>query len=140
MKIELDTNNLTDLDRELLAVILGTSPAPTPASAPATASVPTPAPAKKAAPAKAAAKPAPTPEPEVEADETPTSEEAGDTGEEDLVGGDGPTMSDAVAAATKLVSSGGAAKVKAALAEVGAKRVSEMSESDIPAFLAALEN
>lgn len=140
MKIELDTNNLTDLDRELLAVVLGGSPAATPASAPATASVPTPAPApaKKAAPAKAA--PAKVEEPTTEPEETPTSEEAGDTGEEDLVGGDGPTMSDAVAAATKLVSSGGAAKVKAALAEVGAKRVSEMSDSDIPAFLAALEN
>jgi hypothetical protein len=50
-----------------------------------------------------------------------------------------PTMSDAVAVATQLVSSGEAAKVKAALAEVGAKRVSEMKEEDIPSFLAALE-
>lgn len=50
-----------------------------------------------------------------------------------------PTMSDAVAAATVLVSNGGAAKVKAALAVVDVKRVSEMKAEDIPAFLAALE-
>lgn len=135
MKIEFDTNNLSAQDIQVLAFITGSSQLPVTTTVANDEPKATPAPAKKAAPAKAApAKVEPEPEAEV-----PTSEEAGDTGEEDLVGG-GPTMSDAVAAATKLVSSGGAAKVKAALAEVGAKRVSEMSESDIPAFLAALEN
>lgn len=124
MKIELDTNNLSELDMAVLAVLTGNqATAPTPAVAPKAA----PAPAKKA-PAKAA--PAPAPEP---------TEEAGAEAEaEDLVGG-APTMADAVSAATVLVSSGGAAKVKEALASVGAKRVSEMQDTDIPAFLAALE-
>ena len=58
---------------------------------------------------------------------------------EDIVGDKAPTMADAVAAATVLVSNGGAGKVKEALAAVGSKRVSEMRVEDIPAFLAALE-
>jgi len=82
-------------------------------------SEPEPEPEPVKAPAKKVAPPKPAPEPV-----------------EDL--GDAPTMSDAVAAATVLVSSGGAAKVKEALATVGAKRVSEMKTEDIPAFLAAL--
>lgn len=120
MQITIDTNNLSELDIAMLAFLAGQdetaeeeeeAPAPPPA-------------AKKAASKKAAAKPKPEPVEE----------------EEDLIDGgdDAPTMSDAVAAATQLVSSGESAKVKAALAEVGAKRVSEMAEDDIPAFLAAL--
>jgi hypothetical protein len=50
----------------------------------------------------------------------------------------GPTLEDAVAAATNLVANGGAAKVKEALASVEAKRVSELSEDKIQAFLDAL--
>lgn len=111
MQITIDTNNLSELDINMLAFLAGgteeTEAEPDEAPAPVKA-------------AKKAAKVAPEPE-------------------EDLVGGDGPTMADAVAAATVLVSEGGAAKVKAALATVGAKRVSEMDEGDIPAFLAALE-
>lgn len=48
------------------------------------------------------------------------------------------TMKDAVELATKLVSNGEAAKVKAALAEVGAKRVSQLKEDKIPTFVASL--
>lgn len=84
------------------------------------------APAKPAAKKAAAAKPAPDPEPEQAADE-------------DLVGG-APTMADAVALATKLVSAGQSAKIKEALADAGAKRVSELSEDAIPGFVAALSD
>lgn len=133
MQITFDTNNLTDLDRDVLVAIVEVING----DDSTVENVPTPEPVVvtpvKATPAKKVA-PAPEPEPEV-----PTSEEAGDTGEEDLVGGETYTLSDAVAAATQLVSSGGAAKVKAALAEVGAKRVSEMDETSIPAFMAALQ-
>lgn len=128
MQITIDTNNLSELDINMLAFLAGQE-ATEPEGDEPDAPDETPAPVKPAkAPAKkAAAKVEPTVE-------------------EDLVGGgdtepepDAPTMSDAVAAATKLVSSGGSAKVKAALETVGAKRVSEMAETDIPAFLAALE-
>lgn len=111
MYVVINTNEeLSDQDREVLALLTGNSAAP-PAK---------PAAAKKAAPA---AKSAPEPEPE-----------------EDLVGGDAPTMADAVALATKLVSAGQSAKVKEALADAGAKRVSELSEEAIPAFVAALSD
>lgn len=122
MQITIDTNNLSEMDIAMLAFLASQGEA----DEPEVVETPAPTPAKKA-PAKAAAKPAPEPV------------------EEDLVGGgeepaaDAPTMSDAVAAATTLVSSGGSAKVKEALASVGAKRVSEMKTEDIPAFLAALE-
>jgi hypothetical protein len=116
VQITIDTNNLSDLDIAMLAFLAGQTEENGEEAEPETEPAKAPA-AKKAAPAKKA-----EPEPE-----------------EDLVGGDGPTMSDAVAAATKMVSEGGAAKVKEALAVVGAKRVSEMAESDIPAFFAALE-
>lgn len=85
-----------------------------------------PAPKTSAPAKKAAAKPAPAPEPTEES-------------EEDLLGGDEEvTMEDAVAAATKLVSDGKAAQVKAALAKVGAKRVSEVAEADLAKFVASL--
>jgi hypothetical protein len=118
MQITIDTNNLSEMDIAMLGFLAEQGEA-----APAEdVAEETPAPAKKAAakpePKKAAAKPEPEPEPE----ETT----------------DGPTMSDAVAAATKLVSNGGAATVKAALAAVGSKRVSEIEEKDIQAFLDAL--
>lgn len=107
-----DLDNLSDLERQVLATALeGTV---------ATTEKPKPKPAKKAQP-----KSAPEPEPEEE--------------DEDLLGDDGPTMKDAVAKATELVSGGDAAKVKSALADLGVKRVSELKDGDIPAFLSALE-
>lgn len=117
MQITIDTNNLSELDIAMLGFLAGNTE-----EAEEVEETPAPTPEKKAAAKKAAAKAEVAPEPL----------------EEDLVG-EGPTMSDAVAAATALVSEGGAAKVKAALAVVGAKRVSEMAEADIPTFLAALE-
>jgi ribonuclease E len=64
---------------------------------------------------------------------------------EDLIGNgdegedEGPTLDDAVSAATDLVSKGKSATVKAALKKVGAARVSELTKtSDIQKFLDAL--
>lgn len=58
--------------------------------------------------------------------------------EEDLVGGGEPTMQDAVDKATAAISAGKQAEVKAALASVGAKRVSELHGANIAGFLTAL--
>jgi hypothetical protein len=126
VQITIDTNDLSDLDIAMLAFLAGQTDeeAEEPSVDEDAAKK---AEAKEAAKAKADAK----------AQAAAEAEEA--AADEDLVGG-APTMSDAVAAATKLVSEGEAAKVKAALAVVGAKRVSEMAETDIPAFLAALES
>lgn len=116
MKITIDTDTLSDMDIAMLSFL---------AEQGEPAEEPEPEPAKKAAPAKKATKAKKAdPEPEPEPDEDDAA----------------PTMSDAVAAATQLVSSGEASKVKAALTAVGAKRVSEMKDEDIPAFLAHLSS
>lgn len=156
MYLSFETNELSSLDLKIIALVASDgSPAEPKAEtteAPAEATVTT-LPAAKPAPAKKApaAKPAPKPElvveagPEPEADPEPVVEAEPEAVEEDLVGGEsepepeGPTMADAVAAATKLVSSGGAPKVKAALGTVGAKRVSEIPVEAISEFLAALD-
>ena len=126
MQITIDTHNLTDLDRELLARLVGTAPMP--------ARVPK---ASKSSPTVSE----PT-EPEQVATVLPVAKEAGDD-PADVVAEPAepepaPTMADALAAATQAVSKGGSAQVKAALASVNSKRVSEMKVEDIPAFLAAL--
>lgn len=64
---------------------------------------------------------------------------AAETEDEDVLGGGEATLEDAVARATALVSSGKTADVKAALAVVGAKRVSELSGAKIQGFLDALD-
>ena len=124
MQITIDTNEpLTETDRAILAPLLGNI-VPVEEPAPATAK---PARTTKPAPAKPApAKPAPEPEPEPEEDE-----------DEDLLGGE-VTLQDAVDRATELVSSGKSAAVKAALAKVGAKRVSDIKPSDLKKFIDAL--
>ena len=119
--ITIDTDNLSAVDQEILGRLAG-GQAEAPKAAPA---------AKKAAkPAPKAKAPEPVEEPE-EAVEEP---------EEDLLGGgdDAPTMEDAVSLATKMVSDGKTAEVKAALAAVGAKRVSEISEAKIAEFIGEL--
>jgi len=50
----------------------------------------------------------------------------------------GVTLQDAVDLAAKMISDGKTAEVKAALTAAGAKRVSELAETDVPAFVAAL--
>lgn len=133
MKITIDTDNLSELDINMLTFLaengeVASDPAPEAAAAPVKAEKAAP----KTEPKKATAKEEP------KAEEVAPEEPAA---EEDLLGGeDAPTMSDAVAAATALVSSGNAAKVKEALAAVGeVKRVSELKDAQIPTFLAALK-
>lgn len=129
MQITIDTNNLSELDINMLAFLADQGEE-------VEETLPEPPEAKQAAPKKAV-KPAVV-EQEVGTITTVVEEEVV-VEEEELIESEGPTMAEAVAAATKLVSEGEAAKVKAALADVGAKRVSEMEVGDIPAFLAALE-
>ena len=146
MHVAFDTAELTAKDLQMLSILVNgegdwpATPAPV-AEAPAAKVNDTPV--AKPAPAKKA--PAPKPEPTPEPAEAPSPEpepeataEATPEPEEDLVGAEAPTMADAVAAATKLVSSGNAGKVKEALASVDAKRVSEVQADKIAAFLAAL--
>jgi hypothetical protein len=126
MQITFDTNNLSELDRNVLALVLGQ-----PADAPATK------PEKAESTAKPApkAKPQPKAEEPVEQAEEPVEAAAEETTADAPAGG---TMEDAVALATSLVSNGKAAQVKAALADCGAKRVSELADDKIASFIAAL--
>ncbi len=122
--IDLNTDNVNDRDVAVLAHIalaLGGTPLPLGPQETAPESV-------EAKPKRTRKVPEPTPEPtpEPEQPELPISDE-------------GPTLGDAVSRATQLVSDGKAATVKAALAKVGAKRVSELSKpAQIEQFLAAL--
>ena len=124
MHIVIDTDTITDSDRALLTSLLS---APTPLPAEFLAAV-----RKVGEAATSVVKP-------------PVAKEAGDDpadavtpAEPELPYDEAPTMADALAAATQAVSAGGSARVKAALASVSSKRVSEMKVEDIPAFLAAL--
>lgn len=92
---------------------------------PAAEEKPKPAPRRRAA-----AKPEPTPEPEPEA---PAEDD-----DEDLVGGDGPTLQDAIDKAQSMMAAGKAADVKAALAEIGVKKVSLLEGDQIQQFLDAV--
>lgn len=127
-----DTNELSELDLRVLRALVGAEAAEAPVSGAKTA----PAAEPKAAPAKPAQKAAKKPEPEPEPEEEPEDEP--EVAEESEDGDEAPTLKDAVALATKLVSDGKAPQVKKALTDLGAKRVSELKESDVPAFIAAL--
>ena len=150
MQIIIDTDTISDSDRALLTSLLGTAPMPAPVDFPAVikkvgeaakkaTSVVKPPVAKEAGdPADAVA--AEPERPSADRDLSPTWFPAPTMA--DAVTAEpepeAPTMADALAAATQAVSKGGSAKVKAALAVVSSKRVSEMKVEDIPAFLAAL--
>jgi hypothetical protein len=83
--------------------------------------------------APAPTKPAPSKKP------APAAESAEPVVDDDPVD-ESPTKEQAVARAMELVGDGKAAEVKAALAVVGAKRVSELkSASDVVKFFAALD-
>ena len=125
IQITLDSNApLTEKDRAILAPILGNI-VPIEEPSPSTAK-----PARPAKPAPAKTKPAPVEDEETEA---PVEE----TEDEDLLGGEF-TLQDAIDRATELVSSGKSAQVKAALAQVGAKRVSDIKPSNLKKFIDAL--
>lgn len=128
MQITIDTHNLTDLDRELLARLVGTAPMPARVpKAPKSPTVSEPTEPERVATVLSVAK---------EAGDDPADEDPWDAVQ--VAEPEAPTMADALAAATQAVSKGGSAQVKAALASVNSKRVSEMKVEDIPAFLAAL--
>lgn len=131
MYIEIHHNTDDELnatDRAVLQALLGND---APAAKAPVAEQPAAKPAAKKATSaakKAAAKPEPTPEPE-----------EAESADEDLLGDDeAPTMADAVELATELVSDGRSADVKAALAEAGAKRVSELKGAGIATFVNTL--
>lgn len=124
MKIIIDTDNLSELDSTMLAFLASLNGEEAADISEEAESVK--ATAKKAAPAKAAA---------AKKAAAPVVEEV----EEDLVGGNGPTLADAVERATSMVSAGQSSKVKEALAVVGAKRVSEIPEESVADFLEALD-
>lgn len=146
MQITLNTENLTELDRKVLALIgangnvsakvivsgdIKPSSRKTPVEKAAEKPVEK---ATKPEPVKKAAeKPAPKPEPVAEPDEAPAEapdEAPANTSE--------LTMSDAVEAATRLVSDGKSTVVRAALKSVGASRVGKIPADKIDEFLAAL--
>lgn len=143
MQITLNTENLTELDRKVLALIgaNGSTQVITPGaiqpSPRKTFDKPVeketkPKPVKKAA-EKPVKKPEPKPETAAEPDEAPA--EAPD---EAPTNTSEVTMSDAVEAATKLVSDGKSTVVRAALKSVGASRVGKIPADKIDEFLAAL--
>lgn len=116
MFISFNTDELTESDRKALALLAGVDSAP----APTAKSNPTPA-KKAAAPKKE----------EPEAPE-PVEEETGDEGDAEY------TKKDAVDMATALVSNGEANKVRAALKELGAGKVSELEEDQVVPFIEAI--
>lgn len=126
--ITLDTNELSPQDLAFLRALTGESPAP--AAAPKGDSDDKPAaPAKKAAAKKTETKKT---EPEPDADDADAGED--EDGEDDSF------LQQAIELATKVVSEGGAKKVKSALDDHGAKRVSELKEDQIESFIAAISD
>lgn len=134
MKIEIDTSNLSPLDHKVLAVL---AEGAWPSVEAVVAADGTLAEAQAAARAEGGKLEVTVEEPKKPINGTPVKKPA-PAEPEPAPAEDAPTMADAVAAATQLVSSGEAAKVKAALATVGSKRVSEVAPENIGAFLAAL--
>jgi len=141
MQITIDTHNLSDLDIQVLQILLGgdvtTFPTGPAEDEPAEEPEPTPPPAAKKAPAKKAApKPEPVPE--------PMAEEPVEEPEDDVLGEDPDETSDedllalAVKKATEMVAAGDAAKVRDALDAAGAGRVRELNADNVRAFFEAL--
>ena len=134
MQISINTAEpLSELDREILAILTGgVSPTTRPskvAEAPA---------AKPAAKPKAKAKPEPEPEPEPEPmAEEPLPDEPEDDGDEEEQS-DEDMLALAVKKATDMVGSGEAAKVREALDAAGASRVRELNKDNVREFFKAL--
>ena len=135
MQINIDTANLSDQDKQILAILAGGVSIPVVGEF---VSEPEPA-AKKAAPAKKAKpKPEPTPEPIAEEpveEEEPEVDEPEDE-EEELSDEDLLTL--AVKKATEMVAGGDAAKVREALDAAGANRVRELNKDNVREFFKAL--
>jgi len=137
MHISINTaEDISDLDRQILGLLIGGTPAPGEVEEKTEPAKPEPA--KKAA----AKKPAPKPEPIAEEPvEEPEDEEVE---EEEVEEDDADEQSDedllalAVKKATEMVSSGGAAKVREALDAAGASRVRELNKDNVREFFKAL--
>lgn len=156
MIITIDTSvALSPEDKALLALIAGSTHVPVEqyeanrlaadprvAVSSATQEEEKPAPRRRAAPKKAA-EPVAEEAPEEPLDETPAVLEDDTPAvleEEQAAADDAPTLEDAVAAATPLISAGKAAVVKAALANAGVKRVGELPAEKIAAFIEELKS
>lgn len=143
-----DTDNLSELDKDILALVLGEelveveeAPAPSAAGVMKKEAA---AVSKKAAEAKAKAKTKPEPEPEPMAEEPlpdePVDVDADVEEEEDEDDGmsDEDLLELAVKKATEMVGSGEAAKVREALDAAGASRVRELNKDNVREFFKAL--
>lgn len=150
-----ETNELTDLDLQVLRALVGD---PVATIEVAVAEEEKPAPRKRAA----AKKPAPEPEEDEDGDEEEEAEEEekpaprkraaakktaakkpapADDEDEDGEEDEDSLAAQAVEKATALIASGKAAKVKKALAAHGVTRVTELKdEDDLAAFIEALED
>lgn len=134
MHVTITIDTAQDLTAQDLAVLLALAHhESSPAAVPETKAV-EPEPRRRGRPPKATATPAPEIEPED--DDSPLIAEVVPV--TDLIDDDGPTLADAISAATSLIASGKGAKVKAALDAVGAPKVASLSVADVPAFLAKL--
>jgi hypothetical protein len=132
MQIQIDTNDLSDQDRKILALLAGNletvSESARKASTPAPQAKAKAAKAPKVEPKKSKAEPEEPEEPEEseESEESDESEESED---------DAPTVDDAIALATEMVSNGKAKRVKAVLSELGVDRVSKLKGEQVAAFI-----
>lgn len=130
MQIQFTVNTgevLTDADKAFLRVLLGDADAPKATVTSISQPQPNGA-AKKPAPAKPPAKPEPAPKPEPEPEPVVEAEP------------EGPTLQDAINAATKFVQADRVPEVRAVLNELGAKKVGDLSGANIQAFLDKLQN
>lgn len=126
MQIVIDTESLTEADVQILGVLVKQYEKTDEAEPEKPKAA-----AAKAAPVidkKAAAAPPVKEEPE------PQTET-----EEDVLGG-GPSLQDAIKRATDMVAAGKIAHVKAALAAVGAAKVSQLPEDKVSEFWAKLDS
>ena len=124
MHIEFNTEELSDLDRRVLAVLAGDASSSVVVTVTEPAEKAAAAAKRVAAATKAAPKAAAKPEPEPEAEE---AEEGSRTRE------------DAIKTATALVAEGGASKVRAAIKEIGVAKVSDLEDDQVDLFFTLIE-
>lgn len=138
-----DTNDLSEMDKDILAmvigdeVVLGSAEEPEVEQPAAKIMEKEAAAVSKKATAKPKAKPEPEPEPEPMAEE-PLPEEDEEEPEEDDDTSDEDLLAMAVKKATEMVGSGDAAKVREALDAAGASRVRELNKDNVREFFKAL--
>lgn len=133
IQISINTTEPTAEDANILTALATALGGKTPAAAPDKGE-PEDAPAVRKA-SKPKPKHKPTPEPAPEPEDEPAEDEPVTAEDES-----GETMEAAVEAATKVMSEpGGGKKVKTVLADLGAKRVSELKPGQIGEFITALD-